>query len=148
MGRAVVGALMLALFLGVLAGCAGSNPAATHVPPATPRAFSGTYWTCESNVSDSGQVDTREPPPRSGIRSALCTTTYGETQPGQTPPPLLPGEVVWQVPVGTFSPFRHCGHTVSNIVDPYDMKTAPRDWLGYREFLFDAGWRAIPEGAC
>lgn len=85
----------------------------------------GTYWTCESNQTENGTAIDGEPPPSGGLTSPFCVANYGRPGPGQQQPPLPADIEVWRVPVGTFTPYVHCGVRVMNIEDPYDPRTAP-----------------------
>ena len=126
---------------------------ATAAPPGTltPAPHTtvvGTYWTCESNVSDNGTVSPNARPPAGGVRSPLCDDNYGRLGPGR-PQPELPARIkIWRVPVGTFTPYKHCGVTVMNIVDPYDPQAAPETWPRDHEVLLAANWTRIQPGNC
>lgn len=127
---------------------AGSaTPASTSTPDTHARA-AGTYWTCESNESDSGKVTRNASPPSGSVSSPLCASDYGRQGPGQPQPPFPAGIQIWRVPVGTFTPFLRCGVRVVNVVDPYDAQAAPRTWPKPHKLLYDAGWNRVRSAAC
>jgi hypothetical protein len=128
-------------------------PTTTSAPPApaaaaaTPAPVSsapavGIAWACASDQSDDGTVD-----PSSDARleadGAVPSTFCQQHMTG-----LEPGAHAFRLPVGTFTPFPHCGGTVVNIVDPFDRQGPPAAWLGYHEYLFGQDWNSIPEGVC
>lgn len=124
-----------------------ATPATTTTPNARARA-TGTYWTCESNESDSGRVTRNAPPPPGAVSSPLCASDYGRQGPGQPQPPLPAGIEIWRVPVGNFTPFLRCGVRVVNVVDPYDAQAAPRTWPKPHKLLFDGDWNRVQSGTC
>ncbi|MBO0746144.1 MAG: hypothetical protein J2P43_14085 [Candidatus Dormibacteraeota bacterium] len=132
---------------------AAPTPATTGTPAATATPVPGsqglgTYWACGANETDNGIVDPNAQPPPHSVPSALCNSTYGETRPGQSQPPLPSGIEIWRYPVGTFRMFVDCGMTVANIVDPYDTQAPPEGWSGDHEVLFDASWNQLRSRNC
>lgn len=113
------------------------SPAPTATPPPV-----GTHWTCTSDQTAAGAVDHSEDgriQAEGGVRSALC----------QKDIELAYGAHAFRIPVGHFAPYRFCGITVANIIDPYQPQLPPSRWTAADYLQFDEDWNAgAPSGTC
>lgn len=142
-----------------------STPAPT--PTATPTALAppttqsgkggplgmGTYWICVADVSGSSIVEhslDASIEAEGGVLSPQCERAWkiGEME-GDLK--LEPGENIFRIPVGHFTPFSFCGVTIANILDtnPADYNKPPTLWVAANYEQYSLDWSTgAPSGTC
>lgn len=87
---------------------------------------------------------------RGGVVSPTCYHLY-QTAASEGDDTLVPGETIFQVPVGHFKPVRICGVLVANEVDlePSAIDVPPSEWVAAYYALYSADWsQSAPSGTC